>query len=165
VDKIEMIIENFLPNPIGADKDGEYIKIFNDSDKAINLSGWKISDASNKSFSLSGTIQPKEGLVLFSLKTKISLNNNGEMISLFDSNNKLIDKLGYSGIAEEGKIITHQKTEVANTGFVNGEVLNQRLMPSNGKIIATDLFLALILGMVAVYVILQIEKRINIKLF
>ncbi len=160
-----MIIKEFLPNPIGADKDGEYIKIFNDSDKVVNLSGWKISDASNKSFNLSGTIKPKEDLVLFSSKTKISLNNNGETISLFDSNNKLVNKLGYIGTADEGKIITHQKAATAETGFINGEVLNQRLMPSNGKIIATDLFLALILGFVAVYVILQLEKKLNVKLF
>ncbi|MCL5017062.1 MAG: lamin tail domain-containing protein [Patescibacteria group bacterium] len=160
-----MIIQEFLPNPVGADNAGEYIKIFNDGDKAVNLAGWKISDASNKSFSLSGTIQPGGNLSLPYSQTKISLNNNGETISLFDAKGALVDKLGYSGVATEGKLITHQKTETAEVGFTNGEVLNQRLMPSNGKMIATDLFLALILGLVAVYVILQLEKRLDIKLF
>jgi hypothetical protein len=160
-----MIIKEFLPNPVGADKAGEYIKIFNDGDKAVNLAGWKISDASNKSFSLSGIIQPNGELKLSSTQTKISLNNNGEMIYLFDAKGILIDKLGYSGAAKEGKIIIHQKTGTSEVSVVNGEVLNRRLMPSNGKIITTDLFLALILGLAAVYVILQLEKKLDIKLF
>lgn len=160
-----MIIKEFLPNPVGADKIGEYIKIFNDGDKAVNLAGWKISDASNKSFALGGTLQPNGELKLLSSQTKITLNNNGETISLFDAKGVLIDKLGYTGTADEGKIISHQKTGIAEAGFVNGEVLNQRLMPSNGKIIATDLFLALILGLVAVYVILQLEKKLDRNLF
>lgn len=160
-----MLIKEFLPNPIGVDKDGEYIKIFNDGDKAVNLTGWKISDASNKSFSLSGIIQPSGELKLLSTQTKISLNNNGETIFLFDEKGALADKLGYTGVADEGKIVVHQKIGATEAGFTNGEVLNQRLVPSTGRVIAMDLFLALILVLAAVYVILQLERKLDIKLF
>jgi len=160
-----MIIKEFLPNPLGADKDGEYIKIFNDGGNAVNLAGWKISDASNKAFNLSGTIKPNEELKLLYSQTKISLNNSGETVSLFNEKGELVDKLGYTGAAEEGKIVSHQKTSANETQLADGEILNKAFISSTGKIIATDIFVALILGFVAVYVILQLEKRLNTKLY
>ena len=160
-----MIIKEFLPNPVGADKDGEYIKIFNDGDKAVNLVGWKISDASKKSFVLSGTLDSKQELILLSAKTKISLNNNGETIFLTDSKGVLADKLGYTGVAEEGKIVLKQEIAVQGSQFKNGQVLNQGFSPSVGKIIGLDVFLGVVLGLAAVYVILQLEKKLDIKLF
>lgn len=160
-----MIIREFLPNPVGADKDGEYIKIFNDTDVAVNLSGWKISDASGKAFNLSGTIKSKEELVLTAIQTKISLNNNGETISLFNSNGILVDKLGYVGVAEEGKVVINEKIIEVKSQFENGQILNNNFQPALIKIIGLDLFLALILGTMAVYVILQLEKRLDRKLY
>lgn len=163
-----MIIKEFLPNPVGVDKDGEYIKIFNDADKAVNLAGWRISDASKKSFNLSGTLDSKKELTLFSSQTKISLNNNGETIFLYSEKGELVDKLGYSGTAEEGRIMINQKVldpKTTETRFVDGEVLNKDLLPLNGRMIFTDLFLAAALGLAAVYVILQTEKRLDQKLF
>ncbi|GEM_PF-1686996 len=160
-----MIIKEFLPNPIGADKEGEYIKIFNDSDKAVNLVGWKISDASKKEFAMSGIIDPKQELVLFSSKTKISLNNNGEIVFLTDSKGILIDKLVYTGIAEEGKVILKQEIVSPQTKFENGQVLNQIFSPSIGRMMSLNIFLGVILGLVSVYAILQLEKKFNKNLF
>ncbi|MDO8442668.1 MAG: lamin tail domain-containing protein [bacterium] len=159
-----MIIKEFLPNPVGADKDGEYIKIFNDGNVSVSLVGWKISDASNKSFSLSGSIQPSGELKLIYSQTKLSLNNGGETVFLFDANGALADKLGYTGAAEEGKIILKKEIAV-NPQFENGQVLNQSFSLSIGKVLAFDVFLGIILGLAAVYVILQLEKKFNIKLF
>ncbi len=160
-----MLIKEFLPNPVGPDKDGEYIKIFNDSDKSVNLAGWKITDASGKSFSLSGIVKPKEELSLFSSTTKISLNNNGEDISLFDQNGVLIDKLSYVGTAEEGKLVVNQKTIEIKSEFQNGQIINSGYRQPFGGILALDVFLSLILGLIAVYVILQLEKKLDRKLF
>jgi len=160
-----MIIKEFLPNPVGPDKGGEYIKIFNDGDKAVDLIGWKISDASKKSFTLSGTLDPKQELVLLSTQTKISLNNTGETIFLADPKGVLADKLGYTGIAEEGKVILKQKIVSSNSEFQNGQVLNPNFLPSMGRVLALDTFLGIILGITAVYVILQLEKKLDIKLF
>ena len=160
-----MIIKEFLPNPVGPDKEGEYIKIFNDGDNTVNLAGWKISDVSKKEFSLSGTINSKEELVLFSTKTKIALNNTGEIIFLNDSKGVLADKLGYTGVAEEGKIVLKQEIAVPGLQFENGQVLNQNFSISVGRVLALDIFLGIILGLVAVYVILQLEKKFDKNLF
>lgn len=160
-----MVIKEFLPNPVGADKTGEYIKIFNDGDKAVSLTGWKVSDTSNKSFTLSGMLDSKQELVLFSTQTKISLNNNGETIFLTDSKGVLMDKLGYTGVVEEGKVILKQEIAVLGAQFENGQVLNPNFSSPVGRVLALDVFLGIILGLAAVYVILQLEKKLDIKLF
>ena len=100
-----MLIKEFLPNPIGQDADGEYIKLFNDGNLPVNLAGWSVKDASGKTFNLSGSLDGGKELLLPYLQTKVSLNNNGEQIFLYDNAGKLIDELSYSGQAEEGKII------------------------------------------------------------
>ena len=100
-----MIIQEFLPNPVGKDNDGEYIKLFNDGREAVNLSGWKIKDASGKTYSLNGKSIIGQGeLILDYAATKISLNNNGETLFLYDSSGKLVDEVGYSGSAAEGMV-------------------------------------------------------------
>jgi len=160
-----MIIKEFLPNPIGADKDGEYIKILNDADVAVNLSGWKISDASGKTFNLSGIVKPKEEIKLLYSQTKIPLNNTGESVFLFNSKGILVDELSYTGTAEEGRVILKQEIVKVDDGFVSGQIINNNFGPALGKILYIDLFLALILGVVAVYAILQIEKKFDKKLY
>ncbi|TSC95800.1 MAG: Nucleic acid binding OB-fold tRNA/helicase-type, partial [Parcubacteria group bacterium Athens1014_26] len=110
-----MIIKEFLPNPVGADKDGEYIKIFNDGISGVSLAGWKLKDASGKSFSLVGNLKSGQELTLSYSQTKINLNNNGETVYLYDNTGKQIDKLSYSGAAEEGKGIMRQELSAAQT--------------------------------------------------
>lgn len=160
-----MIIKEFLPNPVGPDKEGEYIKILNDTDNSINLSEWKIKDASDKIFSLGGEIKSKEEIILFYSETKIILNNNGEEIALFNSDGELIDKLIYSGKAEEGRIIMNQKIEIPRQDFESVGILNQEASRPMKLVFFTDFLIASILGLVVVYVILQLEKKRGENLF
>lgn len=103
-----IIIEEFFPNPIGKDTEGEWIKLFNNNDVAVNLSGWQIKDASGKAFIFSTTnkniIVGGETLTLDYKTTKIAINNNGETIFLYDNLGNLIDKAEYVGIAGDGEI-------------------------------------------------------------
>lgn len=160
-----MIVKEFLPNPVGPDKEGEYIKILNDTDNSINLSGWKIKDASNKIFGLSGDIKSKEEIILPYSKTKITLNNNGEEIALLNSEGELINTLIYSGKAEEGRIITNQKIETDRKDFESVGILNQEVLKPTKLVFFTDFLIAFILGLVVVYVILQLEKKRGENLF
>lgn len=96
-----MIIQEFLPNPAGVDKDGEYILLFNDGKSAVSLAGWKVEDASGKAFKLSGSVGAGAQVKLTSGQTKINLNNTGETVSLFDASGKLVDSLSYAGTAVE----------------------------------------------------------------
>lgn len=98
-------IKEFLPNPVGKDRDGEYIRIANDSDGAVSLTGWIIKDAGGKQFSLTGyRIEGRSDLVLDYHTTKIFLNNKGETLFLYNAGGTLVDEVGYSGKATEGFI-------------------------------------------------------------
>lgn len=123
-----MIIFEFLPNPVGKDTNGEWIKLFNDAGAAVNLDGWQIKDASDKTFSFGPTtINSGEYLTLDYKTTKISLNNNGETLFLYDASRLLVDKAEYIGSATEGKSLIRQsdgqfifsgQTAMAETGAV-----------------------------------------------
>lgn len=98
-----MVINEFFPNPIGKDADGEFVELFNNNGNEVNLTGWKLKDISGKTFILSQKIPRGEYLVLNYKTTKISLNNDAETIFLYDSSGNLIDKAGFSGGSVEGK--------------------------------------------------------------
>lgn len=99
-----MKISEILPNPIGKDPGGEWIKLFNDSPEPVDLAGWRIKDASGKTFVFKNqTVASAEYLTLDYKTTKISLNNNGETLLLYNRKEELIDKAEFVGTAPEGK--------------------------------------------------------------
>ena len=160
-----MQIKEFLPNPAGSDKEGEYIKIFNDGDKAVVLNGWQIKDVSGKTYNLSGPLTSGQELSLPYSQTKIILNNNGEQVFLYDDGGKLIDQLGYSGIAEEGKVIMRQATSDMRQelkDMASGQINYQ---PIAGKVIFLDFLTAGILAGLVLWLILELEEKLEIKLF
>ena len=103
-----MVISELLPNPVGKDPAGEFIELFNESRNPQNLSGWKIKDASGKTFFLKGTLGANEYLVSENITTKISLNNDSETIYLFGADGKQIDLLGFTVTAPSGKSFIRQ---------------------------------------------------------
>jgi len=111
-----MAINEFLPNPVGKDTDNEWIELFNNGNTATNIDGWQIKDVSGRIFYLKGAVEPNEYLVLDYKTTKISLNNDGETLFLYDQNGRLIDKVEYSGKAPEGKSLARQGDKFIFTG-------------------------------------------------
>ncbi|MEK7146727.1 MAG: lamin tail domain-containing protein [Patescibacteria group bacterium] len=101
-----MIISRFLPNPVGSDKAGEWIEILNNTDTVVDLTGWQIKDLAGKSYILqSGELKAGASVQVFYKTTKITLNNSGETIFLYNPTGGLADKLSFSGSAAEGHII------------------------------------------------------------
>lgn len=101
-----MLISEFLPNPKGPDSAGEWIELFNESITPVSLSGWSIKDASGKKFTFKNqTLGAGEFLTLDSKITKVSLNNGNEKIFLYNASGELMDELGFSGTAPEGKSV------------------------------------------------------------
>lgn len=164
-----MLIKEFLPNPTDNDQQGEYIKIFNDGPKSVLLNGWSLKDASGKVYKLTGSISGDQELALPYSQTKISLNNNGEQIFLYDSAGKLADQLSYSGQANEGQIVQHQASGIKYQELKNEQtnfdssITNYQLPIT--KIIFLDFLTAAILAGIGLYLILQIERKLDIKLF
>jgi len=99
-------IKEVLPNPVGADGDGEYIILVNDSEESVSLSGWTIKDKSGKEFSLSGYVIEAQGGLEFSRDvTNLTLNNSNEFIELLGPDGEVEDSLSYVGSVDEGRVI------------------------------------------------------------
>ena len=81
-------IVELLPNPAGDDTLGEYIEIRNTGCDSINLGGYHLFDASNKTYIFPNSIivNSHENMRLPYSTTKIALNNSGiESVTLTDS--------------------------------------------------------------------------------
>lgn len=162
-----MLIKEFLPNPAGKDTESEYIKLFNNGPEAVLLNGWSLKDASGKIYKLSGSLDSEKELVLPYSQTKIALNNNGEQVFLYDGAGKLIDELSYSGQASEGQTIQRLATrKLATSELTQNQNLDDLVAgPLVAKVIFVDFLTAAILAGLGLYLILQIEKKLEIKLF
>lgn len=97
-------IKEFLADPAGPDTGAEYIALFNNGTTTVSLVGWKLQDKSGKTFDLSYySIPAGKQLRLFSSATKITLNNSGETVSLFNASGLLVDELTQTGKAISGE--------------------------------------------------------------
>jgi len=105
-----ILIKELLPNPLGDDTQGEWIRLINTGDIEASPSGLSLVDAGGKTFYLSsvGVISPGETIELPRTMTDIALNNDGDTVSLHDAQGKTLDQLSYvSGVGEE-EIVTAQ---------------------------------------------------------
>ena len=96
-----LIINEFLPNPEGQDQGNEFIELFNNSNKKIDLTNI-ILEVGNKKIELKGSIGPDEYFVIDNKKYKFSIRNRGENLSLFWKDNKIFS-IKYNGKAPQGK--------------------------------------------------------------
>jgi len=161
-----MLIQEFLPNPVGSDKEGEYVLIVNDGNNPVSLAGWRIEDAAGKTYQLSGVISAGESTKLSYTQTKLFLNNNGEQMLLYNADGVLVDTLEYSGVAEEGQIITRQlaTSELVTSQTIESGVVAGMQLSMSG-VITPLLASSIILAVLGVYIIVQLEKKLNITLW
>ncbi|HCU70563.1 MAG TPA: hypothetical protein DIC35_02270 [Candidatus Moranbacteria bacterium] len=104
LEDISIRINEIFPDPKEKGEDSEFIEIFNFGTDKIDLSGFALRDASKTGayvFPASETIDSGEYLAIYKEKSKISLNNSDETISLFDPKNNLIDSVEYNKTKEE----------------------------------------------------------------
>lgn len=99
----DLIISEFIPNPIGSD-DGEWIEIFNNSEQEINLLGWQLDDqdGGSKPFVISEDILIKaKGFWLFKREdTKITLNNTSDSVRILTPLAEVWQEIIYEKIPE-----------------------------------------------------------------
>lgn len=97
-------ITEWLPNPTGADADGEWIELFNNGSAPVNLAGWKLVMKSGKSFAFKNGAISAGGYKVFTRKeTKLTLKNQDEGISLIEPSGRVVQKSEFFGTAPEGK--------------------------------------------------------------
>ncbi len=97
-----IFISEIMPNPVGPDNQ-EFIELISKEGYTVNLGGFKITDSSNKTYTIAETtlIKPGQHLAFYKEQTKISLNNDRDVISLLSPDNIIMDQFEYDN-AEEG---------------------------------------------------------------
>ncbi len=94
-----IVINEILPSPTGPDETEEWIEIFNQNNFAADLSGWKIADTAGGTttyiFPQATEISPQEFLVLSRPTTKITLNNDGDGVSLIQPDGEIVETVNY----------------------------------------------------------------------
>jgi hypothetical protein len=117
-----VFINEWLPNPNGADAKGEFIELWNSGDVPINLSGWALSADGKKKFKLPGFIRANGYLVLPRSETKLSLKNTDGKLFLYDAAGKLADQSAFAGSAPEGESFDRISYKMYNSANVYGTI-------------------------------------------
>lgn len=89
-----IIINEFEINPVGASEGTEWIELYNDGGEEIDLQDWEIWDglsSPKKIYTIDEKVLEPEEYYVIEL-TGLKLNNNGEFITLYDSDNNSIDQ-------------------------------------------------------------------------
>ena len=98
-----LVINEWLPNPLGSDQDGEWIEILNNGVEKVNLAGFYVANKKGQKYFLKGELEGSKFLVLNRKDTRIVLTNQDERILLYDAKNNLVEGSGFLGSAPEGK--------------------------------------------------------------
>ncbi len=82
-----------------ADIGDEFIELYNHGPGAVNLRGWVLDDVVGggaRPYTLPAlTIRPRERAAFFHTQTRISLNDSGDTVHLFDPSGHLIDQIRF----------------------------------------------------------------------
>jgi hypothetical protein len=98
-----ILINEWLPNPVGNDTAGEFVELYNSGSFSVNLAGWTLINKGKKKVRVSGTIPARGYLALSRKQTKLVLKNADEGIALYDAAGKLMDESSFVGTAPDGK--------------------------------------------------------------
>jgi competence ComEA-like helix-hairpin-helix protein len=98
----EIVINEILPNPEGSDADGEWIELFNKGKGEVSLLNWKVADGSKDYKFLENIFMPANSFyVLDRAESDLALNNNEDVIHIYNDLDELIEEIKYES-AKEG---------------------------------------------------------------
>lgn len=94
-----ILINEILPSPTGPDETEEWIEIFNQNNFGVNLTNWKITDTiggkTTYTFPEGTEISSQVFLLLVRPTTKITLNNDGDGLSLIRPDGEIVETINY----------------------------------------------------------------------
>jgi len=98
-------INEFLPNPKGADEQGEWIELYNDGESSVSLAGLLLDDdegGSNPYHIPAGTTIAAKGFLVFPrAQTKIALNTAGDAVRLMTPGGSVLARVSYVNAKED----------------------------------------------------------------
>ncbi|MBI4022006.1 MAG: lamin tail domain-containing protein [Candidatus Andersenbacteria bacterium] len=102
-----LVINEFLPNPVGSDSTGEFIEIKNTGSDSVDVSGWRLDDEDGGStpFTIPDGVSVAAGAVRSWLRsdTKLALNNDGDTVRLLDPAGVVKSSFSYADTVPEGQ--------------------------------------------------------------
>jgi hypothetical protein len=99
-----LYINEWFPNPVGADATSEFVEFYNSGGSAVSLNGYTLGAGAKKKFSLANnTIQPSGYLVFKKAQTKLALKNSDGALFLYGPGGQVVDRANFEGSAPEGK--------------------------------------------------------------
>ncbi len=98
------LINEILPNPEGADGEGEWIELFNSTNEIIDLSDWYLDDEEGASSPFQipqdTQLQPQTYLVFKGLDLNLSLKNSDDVVRLLNPNKEEVERIEYTEAKE-----------------------------------------------------------------
>jgi len=112
----KIVFARVVINEFSSNSNPEWVEIYNQTGETVDLSGWKIIDASDTTLSLDGCIS---SLGFRSFEKNSWLNNSGDTIYLKDNQDNILDQIAYGpdgiiGIPLDGKSAGRDPDEVSN---------------------------------------------------
>lgn len=99
-------VVSLLPNPAGTDAGREQVTIGNFTGAVIDLSGWRLEDASGHQFALSGTVAANSSRTVTMTANSMPLTNSGDEVKLIDAAGAIRHRVSYSGAqAGSGQVV------------------------------------------------------------
>ena len=114
-------INEWLPNPAGADASGEWVELWNSGNAPADITGWKLETKGGSKTTLTGKVSGKGYLVFERNNTKLVLKNTDEGIFLYDAKGDLIDQSIFMGSAPEGKSFSRLARHSFSDGGSEGQ--------------------------------------------
>ena len=106
-----IFINEIMPAPEGPDDTNEWIELYNNNNFAVDISYWKLQDTkgaiTNYTLPKNTILQSNGYLVLKRSQTKITLNNDEDVINLILPNGRIADSTSYK---EASKNQSYSKT-------------------------------------------------------
>lgn len=101
-----LVINEFLPDPVGSDTTAEFIELFTTGSETVDLAGWKLDDADGGSAAYTlpagTTIRAGAYLSFSRSETKLALNNEGDTVRLLTPTGTVKATITF-GASDEGQ--------------------------------------------------------------
>lgn len=101
----DLEITELFPDPVSPQTDSkdEFVEIYNGGVGSANLSGWKLVDAGGHVTKLSGSLAAGSYMAIYAPQSKLSLNNDGDTLSLVSPAGVTVMTTPNYGKAKAGK--------------------------------------------------------------
>ena len=122
-----VVLSEILANPTGDESTREFIELENRSERQVDLSGWKLRDASKTgkyTFPSESAIAPRAFLTLFRSNFVFALNNSAETVTLEDATGATADSVSWNKTREDISL-ARDESRWRNTKFLTPDKANR----------------------------------------